>query len=122
MINKSAFDNHVSPQYLFLIDENKIINNNIIILKTENLNDSMKELGYDDFNEHALNSKIDKSNIKNFLNNMSINLINEFYNLDFKYFNYEKIKVNFITLHNEIACYNNTEVKNKIKEKRNINI
>jgi len=78
------WDNHNIPQYLFL--ENC---NNVKILKTENLTEDMKNLGYTDFNNNTYNQ-----NIKDYflyLNNDSIELINKVYDMDFKLFGYNKI-------------------------------
>ena len=44
------YDNHNIPQHLFLKDDNKELITNIHILKTENLINDMKDLGYNDFN------------------------------------------------------------------------
>ena len=92
--NSHIYDNHVTPQYIYLLDNNNELLNDIKILKTENLNKEMFDLGYNDFNFHSLNSRIDKKDITKFLNNMSIQLINIFYNKNFKIFNYKKIKIN----------------------------
>jgi hypothetical protein len=120
-INNNAFDHHVSPQYLYLMNEQDKIANDIKILKMENLNNSMINLGYEDFDIHALNSKIDKNNIRKYLNNMSIQLINDFYHFDFHYFKYNKINVNSINLHEEINNYNSEIIKNKINASKNKN-
>ena len=92
--NKDIYDNHVTPQYLYLLDNNNELLKDIIILKTENLNNQMIDLGYKDFNFHSLNSRVDKRDIRKFLNNMSIQLINNFYAKDFEIFGYDKIKIN----------------------------
>lgn len=82
-------DNHGLPQYLFIIDENKQINNNIQILHTETLNNDMIQLGNIDFDVRAnCGSKI---NCYDFLNDESIDIINAYYNKDFELFNYHKI-------------------------------
>ena len=84
------FDNHRIPQWEFLIDENKNIIKNIIILKTETLTSSMRELGYIDFPESKENATVSVPNIHEYLNADSINLINTYYEKDFAYFDYVK--------------------------------
>jgi len=86
------FDNHTVPQHLFIIDENNKIIPKLIILRTETLNNDMHKLGYTDFNlkENANSSNI---NYYDYLNNNSINLINNIYHNDFILFNYKKINI-----------------------------
>jgi len=85
-------DNHVSPQYMFITDENKKIFDNIKILHTETLTTDMHNLGFTDFNVKTNCNKI-KIDYYSLLNNDSIELINNYYDDDFKIFNYEKIKI-----------------------------
>lgn len=88
---RSDLDNHNLPQYKFLTNENLDLYEDIKIFKTEKLNECNDEL-----NEY-LNVDIDikRDNInKNYmvyLNKKSISLINKFYDMDFKLFNYEQI-------------------------------
>jgi len=90
----SLYDNHNIPQYQFLIDDNNELIKNIDIIRTESLTKDMIALGYSDFNIKTL-VNIHNRNLKldyySYLNNDSIKLINEFYNLDFQLFNYDKI-------------------------------
>jgi hypothetical protein len=82
-------DNHNIPQYLFITDYNKVLIPNIHILHTETLTTDMHDLGYQDFNNYDnVNKK--KIDYYKYLNNDSINLINYFYNYDFKLFNYKQ--------------------------------
>lgn len=84
------YDNHNIPQYKFITtDEDEIIQN-IHILKTESLTSEMKNLGYIDFDIYT-NVNTNKVNYYNYLNNESIEIINNFYHLDFVLFNYHKI-------------------------------
>jgi len=84
-------DNHNLPQYLYITDENKNLINNIKILHTETLILDMNKLGFTDFN--IINNKnLQKINYEDYLNDMSINLINEYYEYDFIIFNYDKKK------------------------------
>jgi hypothetical protein len=82
-------DNHNIPQYLFITNDNKELIPGIKILKTETLQNDMINLGYTDFNiKNNVNSK--NVDYYNYLNNDSIQLINDFYDYDFKLFNYDK--------------------------------
>ncbi len=89
--NEPKHDNHRIPQYSFLIDENDEMIKNIKLLKTETLNDDMRDLGYDDFNHLEQVSNVKNKNYYSYLNVESIKLINEFYEKDFEYFEYKKI-------------------------------
>lgn len=91
--NDMLHDNHIKPQYLFLLDETGEINKNIKILKTENLDNMMHEHGYSDFNRKHNTNKYNISNTDymKFLNDDSIFLINTFYDRDFTYFGYAKL-------------------------------
>ena len=85
------YDNHNLPQHNFITNHNKEIIQNIHILKTESLKNDMHNLGYTDFNIFQnVNEK--KLNYYDYLNNKSIEIINNFYHLDFILFNYDKIK------------------------------
>ena len=90
----SDLDNHNMPQYEFITNDKGEIIQNIHILKTESLNDKMKNLGYTDFGSHEKrNVNVNKVNYYDYLNNESIELINKFYHLDFILFNYAKLPV-----------------------------
>jgi hypothetical protein len=84
-----AFDNHIIPQYLFLIDENNNLLKNINIIKTENLTNDMQKIGYLDFNIHIYKNTKGTLNYYDYLNKDSIKLINSYYEKDFTYFDYE---------------------------------
>jgi hypothetical protein len=86
---KYTKDNHVIPQYLFLIDDKNSINKNIIILKQEKLAKMMHKIGYKDFNEYKNVSNTENINYFKFLSIGSIRLINKFYEKDFVLFNYK---------------------------------
>ena len=86
------YDNHNIPQHNFVTDDNKQVIKNIHILKNENLINDMKNLGYIDFDIHH-NKNLNNVNYYNYLNNKSIEIINEYYHLDFILFNYEKISL-----------------------------
>lgn len=95
LFSNHLYDNHKLEQYKFIIDKNNKINQNIIILKCENLNEQMKILGFPDFEKFCnytnTNNNFNKNYLK-YLNDNSISLINNYYKLDFEYFNYEKLK------------------------------
>ena len=84
------YDNHNIPQHKFITNDKGKIIQNIHILKTENLTNDMKNLSYSDFNIFE-NINTNKVNYYNYLNNKSIDIINQFYHLDFILFNYDKI-------------------------------
>lgn len=86
----TEYDNHNIPQHTFLQDEMNQPITNIKILKTENLTESMKEIGFADFNL-VCNKNENTVDYYNYLNTNSLDLINKFYHLDFTLFNYNKI-------------------------------
>jgi hypothetical protein len=94
IINKylelDIYDNHNIPQYKFITNDKGEIIQNIYILRNESLINDMKNIGYDDFNIFE-NVNPNKVNYYNYLNNETIEIINNFYNLDFILFNYDKI-------------------------------
>ena len=59
------------------------------MLRTESLTEDMIKLGYKDFNQ-KINSNSNKLNYDNYLNNDSIQLINEYYDEDFRILGYKK--------------------------------
>jgi hypothetical protein len=87
------FDNHTVPQHLFIIDENNKIIPKLIILRTETLNNDMHKLGYTDFNLKKNANSSSNINYYDYLNNNSINLINNIYHNDFILFNYTKLNI-----------------------------
>ena len=82
-------DNFNMPQYLFITNENRELIPNLKILRTETLQSDMVSLGYTDF-DMKTNCNPHKVDYYKLLNNDSINLINDFYDVDFKMFNYNK--------------------------------
>ncbi len=84
-----CLDNHNIPQHCFITDDNNEILPNIHILRTETLNEDMHKLGYSDFNVRE-NVNANNVNYYDYLNNESIELINEFYERDFQLFGYVK--------------------------------
>ena len=85
-------DNHVLPQYLFITDENKKLIPNLKILRTESLTKDLENLGFSDYKIIInTNNFIKNIDYLDYLNQKSINLINNYYDKDFKIFNYKKI-------------------------------
>lgn len=85
------YDNHNLPQYEYIINTNGKINNNIKIFRCENLKNDMINDGFHKFNNSANKNKNGKIDYYKFLNKDSINLINNYYEKDFKLFNYNKL-------------------------------
>ena len=91
LVNNNTFDNHNLPQYMFIINENNNINDDLIIIKTETLTDELKNIGFDDFVYFVNNENINKDYSK-YYNSDSIKLVNQYYEKDFMYFGYKMIK------------------------------
>lgn len=89
----NQYDNHKTPQYKFVIDENEKLIDNLKIVKTETLNRDMKALGCNNFDKakRRLKNIHHMSSYAVFLNKESITLINEYYKKDFIYFDYNML-------------------------------
>ena len=87
------YDNHPLPQTAFLINEYGTISENIHILRLENINQDMYELGFPDFNICDNVTNKFQLNYFTLLTNESIKIINKFYKKDFKMLDYRKIKI-----------------------------
>jgi hypothetical protein len=85
---RGQYDNHFYPQYTYVSDENDKLIDNIIILRTETLDNDMHKMGYTDFDLHR--NKTSPYNYNDYLNSDSIKIINNFYRKDFELFSYEK--------------------------------
>jgi hypothetical protein len=83
------YDNHITPQYKFITNENEELIENLTIIHTETLNKDMEKLGYKDFNI-KMNMNPNNVNYDKYLNDNSIKLINENYKKDFEILNYNK--------------------------------
>lgn len=87
-------DNHSIPQYRYITDKNGYLVKNITILRMENLKEDMIKHGYADFNKYDnKNIIISSDKYDEFLTPEVIKLVNFFYEEDFKYFDYDKIKI-----------------------------
>jgi hypothetical protein len=90
--DNTKHDNHRIPQYMFLLNENDELFENVRIMKTENLKETMTNTyGYTDFDHFDQVSTVRNKNYFSYLNYDSIGLINDFYDKDFSYFGYKKI-------------------------------
>ena len=89
-LESDKYDNHNIPQHNFITNDNQEIIPNIHILRTESLNNDMHHLGYTDFNLFS-NANPNKVKYADYLSNKSIEIINNFYHLDFILFSYDKI-------------------------------
>lgn len=89
--NENIYDNHIRPQYQYLMENQRNINKQIIILRNEKLNEMMHKIGYVDFNEREQIRSIPHINYFKYLNLKSIGLINKFYKNDFLCFGYRMI-------------------------------
>lgn len=106
--SRDLYDYHKIPQYLFVTDINDVINPKIKILKTETLNNDMKLLGFNDFdNIETLKTFRNELNYYDYLTDESIKMINFYYDKDFQFFNYKKINTK-----NEIDFFSNNNKKN----------
>lgn len=85
-------DNHSLPQHYFLTDNDNNLIPNIHVLHTETLTNDMKKMGYKDFNLFS-NKNPQNVNYYNYLNNDSIQLINQYYYFDFVLFHYDQITI-----------------------------
>jgi hypothetical protein len=95
--NYIYYDNHRRPQHLFITDKDGKIHKNIVVLKTEELNNSMIKMGFTDFNnyDNVTNSYsyLNKDDIKykKYLNSKIIRMIHFYYKKDFEIFNYKML-------------------------------
>lgn len=102
--DENKYANHKLPQYLYLLNNN-IIDDKIIIMKTETLKEDMIKNGYIDFNNKVNVTFKDKIDYMTLLNKQSIELINTYYAKDFEYFNYTMIK-SYVKNKNHIIIQN----------------
>ena len=94
--NSDMFDNHNIPQYKFVTDDAGKLVKDIVILRTETLNEDAKKYGF----EITQNIGVSDTNIgikrpnayKEYLNKSNIMLINKVYMKDFELFNYDMLQ------------------------------
>jgi len=89
---------HIFPQYVFLLNQQNIIDDRFIVLKTEALTDSLTQLGcvFSTFNRfwnrsHSVKRQGESQDYFNFLDGESIKIINDLYHDDFTLFGYDKL-------------------------------
>jgi hypothetical protein len=83
-IDTDIRDNHRLPQHMFSKNCSSVQ-----IVRTENLEKDMHQLGYDDFHVHTNKCKSGENiDYKKYLNHRSIRMIQEYYAKDFEFFGY----------------------------------
>tara|TARA_Y100000992_G_C21267915_1_gene494999 strand:+ start:1098 stop:1736 length:639 start_codon:yes stop_codon:yes gene_type:complete len=88
-LNRIDLDNHNVPQYKFLTDKNDKLIQDIKIFKCESLNSKNAELNEFLNLKININKKDVNKDYSKYLNRESIDMINTFYEKDFKLFDYE---------------------------------
>lgn len=90
------YDNHKTPQYKFICNENDEVLPFIKIVKIESLDRDMIDLGFSSFSQMQLklqnNKKYDKNKYKLLLDTEAIQIINDYYSKDFEIFGYEQLE------------------------------
>lgn len=86
-LTKDCYDNHNIPQYKFVTNENNEIYKNIIFIKTNNLSKRLIKIGFWAYLSYETNKE---KNYDNYLNQNSIDLINNHFAIDFKIFNFKR--------------------------------
>ena len=84
-------DNNNTPQYKFVTDRHNELISNIRIFRTETLTRDMHNYGFKNFNKWDYKGKQNSIVYLKYLNRESIDLINDYYDLDFKLFDYKKL-------------------------------
>ena len=84
---RDDLDNHNTPQYKFVTDENEKLIPDITLLKMENLTDELQKYGFPDYKGPSKSKSY-----REYLNKDSIRLINVIYKKDFEMFGYPMIE------------------------------
>jgi hypothetical protein len=85
------YDNHPLPQYEYVTNEDGTLVDHIHILKTETLQEDMKNLGYKDFHKTMnKNRAISNTLYDSYLNVNSLECISSYYEKDFDLFGYDR--------------------------------
>jgi hypothetical protein len=88
-VDTSFIDNHKTPQYQFILNENLLtIKKNIYFVHTENLIEDMKSCGFSDFDVHTNMNTVTKNDYIKYFNADAIELITTYYAADFIHFGY----------------------------------
>jgi hypothetical protein len=86
------YDNSKKPQYLYLTGGDHLtIPKNITIIKNENMIEDMVKLEYRDFENYKINPFDNEIDYMSYLSENAISMINQYYYMDFKLFNYEPL-------------------------------
>ena len=86
------YDNSKKPQYLYLTSgDNLTISKNILIIKNETMSEDMVKYGYEDFKNYNINPFDNEIDYISYLSENAISMINHYYFMDFKLFNYETL-------------------------------
>lgn len=86
------YNNSKKPQYLYLTGgDNLTIPKNITIIKNETMSEDMVKHGYDDFNNYNINPFDNEIDYMSYLSENAVSMINHYYFMDFKLFNYEPL-------------------------------
>ena len=87
-----SYNNSKKPQYLYLTcGDNLTIPKNIMIIKNETMHEDMVKYGYDDFKNYNINPFDNEIDYMSYLSENAISMINHYYFMDFKLFNYEPL-------------------------------
>ena len=86
------YDNSKKPQYLYLTGGDHLtIPKNITIIKNETIVEDFEKLGYNDFENYKKNPFDTEIDYMSYLSENAILMINQYYFMDFKLFNYEPL-------------------------------
>jgi hypothetical protein len=85
-IHKDIYDNHNTPQYKYITNENGELYKHITIFRTETLTKDLQQYGFTDYNGQEKGNEY-----FHLLNKDSIRLINQVYQKDFELFGYTMI-------------------------------
>lgn len=86
------YENSKKPQYLYLTGGDYLtIPKNIKIIKNETIVEDMVKLGYNDFENYKMNPFDSEIDYMSYLSENAILMINQYYYMDFKLFNYEPL-------------------------------
>ena len=92
LYTNNFYDNSKKPQYLYLTSgDNLTISKNILIIKNETIVEDMVKLGYNDFENYKMNPFDSEIDYMSYLSKNAISMINQYYYMDFKLFNYEPL-------------------------------
>lgn len=85
-LTKDCYDNHNIPQYKFVTNDNGKLYN-LRIIKTNELTETLNKLGFPNYLSYEANKE---KNYDKYLNQNSIDLINNHFTVDFKMFNFKR--------------------------------